>query len=97
MTRITDTEMTCESGRHHANPVRVGDPYGPWEVSWLPGRELTRNQAITAMVLTDYVEHSVEHSPAELEGRRWAFVEGWAAELRLTGQDAVGKIRGVRS
>ena len=93
MSRITDTQMTCESGRHYATPVRVGDPYGAWEVSWLPGRELTRNQAITAMVLTDYVDNSAP----EPRDRRWTFVNGWAAELRLTGQDAVNKIRGVRS
>jgi hypothetical protein len=62
-----------------------------WEVSWLPGRELTRNQAITAMVLTDYVEHQ----PPEPESPRWTCVEGWADELRLTGRDAVDKIRGA--
>ena len=93
MSRITDTDMTSENGRHHATPVRMGDPYGAWKVSWLPGRELTRNQAVTAMVLTDYVEHS----PAEPDRRRRAFVEGWAAELRLTGQDAIDRIRGARS
>jgi hypothetical protein len=93
MTTITDSQMTSESGRHHATPVRDGDPYGMWEVSWLPGRELTRNQAITAMILADYVDRQPQ--PPEPGCPRWTFVEGWADELRLTGRTAVDKIRGA--
>ena len=91
MTHITDKQMISESGHHHATPVRDGDPHGMWEVSWLPGRELTRNQAITAMVLVDYIDHR----PPEPESPRWTFIDGWADELRLTGRDAVDRIRGA--
>jgi len=90
MATITDTQMHSEHGDHHAVPVQAGDPYGTWEVSWLPGRELSRCQAITAMVLTDFIGHNapVPGSP------RWTFVVGWADELHLTAEEAVTRIQG---
>ncbi len=49
---------------------------------------LTRNQAITAMVLAETVADGLgEHTD-----KRWLFIEGWADELAMTGADAVGKI-----
>ena len=47
---INDTTMTSDQTPHTARhaPSRNG-----WEVSWLPGRILDRNSAITAMVLAD--------------------------------------------
>jgi hypothetical protein len=43
-----------------------------WEVSWLPGRLLTRNDAITAMVLADVTGLGDMHP----QHRLWAHVEG---------------------
>ena len=49
---------------------------------------LTRNQAITAMVLAETVADGLgEHTD-----KRWLVIEGWADELAMTGADAVGKI-----
>ena len=47
---INDTTMTSDQTAHTARhePSRNG-----WEVSWLPGRTLDRNTAITAMILAD--------------------------------------------
>src|SRR6266704_2046114 len=47
---INDTTMTSDQTPHMARhaPSRNG-----WEVSWLPGRALDRNSAITAMILAD--------------------------------------------
>src|SRR5690242_10851775 len=47
---INDTTMTSDQTPHTARhaPSRNG-----WEVSWLPGRALDRNSAITAMILAD--------------------------------------------
>ena len=59
-----------------------------WEVSWLPGRSLDRNSAITAMVLAD---HTREPDLNERH-RLWPFIESWAAELGLTGSDAVDQV-----
>lgn len=60
---------------------------GVWIVTWLPGRALTRNQAITAMMLTEAVAEGSDHT-----GKRWLFIGGWADELGITGTDAVAKI-----
>ena len=47
---INDSSMTSDQSAHTARhePGRNG-----WEVSWLPGRTLDRNTAITAMTLAD--------------------------------------------
>lgn len=47
-------------------------------MSWLPERTLTRNQAITAMVLGEAAGR--EPQPGD---RIWPFAEEWAAELGL--------------
>ena len=79
---IDDTTMTSDQSAHTARqaPSRNG-----WEVSWLPGQTLDRNTAITAMILADLVREEELH-----EGHRlWPHIQGWAAELGLTGHEAV--------
>ncbi|MGH3217242.1 MAG: hypothetical protein ACRDPY_00690 [Streptosporangiaceae bacterium] len=80
---ITDTAMTSDRTAHTARQA-PGREHG-WEVSWLPGQVLNRNAAITAMILADTA------AGADLdEGHRlWPHVQGWAAELGLTGPDAI--------
>ena len=57
-------------------------------MSWLPGRNLDRNSAITAMVLADTAADE-----RISEGHRiWPHIQGWATELGLTGRDAVAAI-----
>ena len=75
---INDTTMTSDQTAHTARqaPSRNG-----WEVSWLPGQILDRNTAITAMILADTAAEEDLH-----EGHRlWPHIQGWAAELGLTG------------
>ena len=82
---INDITMTSDQTPHTARhaPGRNG-----WEVSWLPGRTLDGNTAITAMVLADTTAD--EHIR---EGHRlWPHIQSWAAELGLTGTDAVAAI-----
>jgi hypothetical protein len=56
-------------------------------VSWLPGQLLDRNAAITAMILADTAAE--RDLP---EGHRlWPHIQGWGAELGLTGRDAVAR------
>ncbi|MGO9195381.1 MAG: hypothetical protein ACLP8X_44005 [Streptosporangiaceae bacterium] len=79
---INDTTMTSDQTAHTARhaPSRNG-----WEVSWLPGQILDRNSAITAMILAD-----TSADERVREGHRlWPHVQGWAAELGLTGPEAV--------
>jgi hypothetical protein len=80
--RIGEDAMTSQATTHRA--WRVSDPTTPaqqWQVSWLPGRALTRNQAITAMTLAEnyVVLASAGHA---------AVLAAWAAELDLS-PDAV--------
>jgi hypothetical protein len=59
-----------------------------WEVSWLPGRHIDRNSAITAMILADMVVSDDMHAGHRL----WPHVEGWAAELALTAPEALTQV-----
>ena len=79
---IYDTLMTSDQTPHTARhaPSRNG-----WEVSWLPGQTLDRNSAITAMILADLTgEEDLDE-----EHKLWRHIQGWAAELGLTGPEAV--------
>ena len=82
---INDTTMTSDQTAHTAR-LAPGRQHR-WEVSWLPGRALDRNSAITAMTLADLTgEHGLDE-----RHRLWPFIQGWAAELGLTGPDAINR------
>jgi hypothetical protein len=82
---ITDDQMTCTATGHTAHRGEAG-----WQVSWLPGRTLTRNQAITAMTLGEAAARNPQ--PGD---RLWSFAEGWATELGLpSAAEAVHMARG---
>ena len=83
---INDTTMTSDQSAHTARQAPGREHL--WEVSWLPGRVLDRNSAVTAMVLADQAgvhDLNQRHRP-------WPHIEGWAAELGLTGSDAVNRV-----
>ena len=82
---ITGTAMT--SDRSHCTARHSPDRNG-WEVSWLPGRLLDRNSAITAMTLADT---AAEH---DLNDRHplWPHFQSWAAELGLTAPGALSRV-----
>ena len=82
---ISDTTMTSDQTAHLAS-LAPGSQH-LWEVSWLPGKALDRNSAITAMVLADLAG---ERDLSERH-RLWPFIESWAAELGLTGSDAINQ------
>jgi hypothetical protein len=82
---INDTTMTSDQNPHTAwlTPGRQHQ----WEVSWLPGQTLDRNTAITAMTLAETAAEADLH-----EGHRfWPHIQSWAAELGLTGSDAIAR------
>ena len=82
--KIDDTSMTSDQTAHSARQL---PDRGGWEVSWLPGRLLDRNTAITAMTLADTASERDMH-----EGHRlWPHVQGWAEELGLMAPDAIAR------
>jgi len=82
---ITDTTMTSDQTAHTAR--QASDRQHQWEVSWLPGKVLDRNSTITAMTLAD---HAGERDLNERH-RLWPFIQNWAAELGLTGSEAINR------
>jgi hypothetical protein len=81
---ITGTTMTSD---HTAHTARQAPGRNGWKVSWLPGQALDRNTAITAMTLAEVAAKDDLH-----EGHRlWPHIQGWAAELGLTGPDAIAR------
>ena len=83
---INDTTITSDRTPHAARLASGEQRH--WEVSWLPGRRVTRNEAITAMTLAE------ASNPAEARdrNRRWPHIRGWAAELGITADQAVTRI-----
>ena len=79
---INDSSMTSDRTPHTA---RHAPDRGGWEVSWLPGQTLDRNTAITAMILADTTTEPGLHDGHRL----WPHIQSWAAELGLTGPQAV--------
>jgi hypothetical protein len=76
---IDDDRMSSKDTPHTA--TRHGDK---WEVSWLPGRKLSRNEAIAAIHLAWYVA-----TDASVGGSNWPFIAADAGELGMSGLDAV--------
>lgn len=70
--RVIDGHMTSEATGHHAD--YVGDDR--WVVDFLPGRQLTFDQARAAM--------KIAVAPEQLEVARWA------AALGMTAAEALG-------
>ena len=81
---ITDTTMTSPATPHTATTTGGG-----WQVSWLPGRTLNRNQATTAMVIANIVGSK---GVPRADDPIWLFLDGWAAELSLTAPGAVARV-----
>lgn len=82
---IGDLDMKSDGSPHAA---RKHPDTGRWSVSWLPGRDLSRRQAVVAMRLAD-----TACSPGmTADSPKWAAVDDWSAELGLSGPDAVSKI-----
>jgi hypothetical protein len=84
--KISDTEMTSDITRHTATRTDDG-----WTVTWLPGRTLTRDEAITAMTVAEMVIERA-HILADPSSKLWWFVDGWAAELGVTAAFAVAEV-----
>jgi hypothetical protein len=72
---IADTRITSDLGGCH-DTAKLRD--SGWSVTWLPGRALSQNQAITAMLLAEVY---AINPPAD--HKVWRHVPGWLAEIGL--------------
>lgn len=92
---ITDEQITSETTTHTArfSPYAAADGQGAWAVTWLRGRLLTFNQAITAMTIAETVGAAGGHiSWSEPESIRWwALINAMAQELHITGSFAAAE------
>ncbi|MET8426051.1 hypothetical protein ACFXG4_15415 [Nocardia sp. NPDC059246] len=79
---VSASMMTSDLTAHIARCVG-GDR---WVVSWLPGRTLSGQQAVTAMTIASTV---ADQAPSDAE---WALLDGLALELGLTAREAVGMV-----
>ena len=85
---ITDRVMRSPDTKHTAHRQLTAS----WTVTWLPDRALTRDQAITAMTIAEWVGRiPADAGPEAYDEKFWLFVDGWAAELGLSGPDAVAR------
>jgi hypothetical protein len=94
-TKISDSEMSSDQTRHTATVVPgaviEGGPTA-WSVSWLPGRLLLRNQAITAMTIAEVIGgHDLTGDPLHAGHRLWPHLDSWAAELGISGPQALAE------
>jgi hypothetical protein len=75
--KITDQKITSDRTEHWA------EFRGWWSVSWAPGRQFAREQAVTAMMLTEALRVGVtKDSP------QWQQCADWAAELGFSLSEA---------
>lgn len=94
--RIGEHTMISDQTVHYAHRSNLPtNPPGGWLVSWLPGRPLSRNQAITAMTLAEAVV-TMQDEGALHDHWLWPHVDNWARELGLTGPDAMAAERIAR-
>lgn len=87
--QITDDLMESNQTEHRA--VRVSAPCQPqqWRVSWLPGRLLGRNEAVTAMTVAETL---ADGPPTGHVAR--LLVTAYAAELRLDAGEVLTRLTG---
>jgi hypothetical protein len=89
---ITDRVMRSPDTGHTAKAWPVPDEPTLWSVTWLPGRALTQDQAEAAMsIAVDVGRMPADAGPEAYSPAFWARMDTWAAELGISGPDAVAR------
>ena len=90
---ITGSEMTSDTTRHTAELVKLPSPLTgySWQVTWLPGQHLTRDEAITAMTIAEFV---ITHRSAlaDVLSPAWSHLAAWADEIGITPERALALV-----
>jgi ribosomal protein L37AE/L43A len=84
---VTDTLIRSPCTAHTAELSGNG-----WTVTWLPGRILTRSQAEAAMNIAEELGAIPAGADPEDDDVLWDCINGWAADLGLSGRDAVARV-----
>lgn len=82
---IYDTEITSNTTTHTATARPLPGQPATWTVTWLLGRVLTRNEAITAMTIAETTATPAD--PRNAAEDRRLNLESWAAELGLSADE----------
>lgn len=87
---ITDRLIRSADTRHVARLTPGSDP-AEWRVTWLPGRALTRDQAVAAMALADALGSTAafDCDPECYDDKWWKIADALAAPLGMSGPEAV--------
>lgn len=72
---VGDDAMASTETQHSATCVDEC-----WEVSWLPDRALSRDDAVTALMLVE-LYHTLAELPAT--HRRWRLARQWESEIGI--------------
>jgi hypothetical protein len=83
---IANDRITSDQTEHTAE-LRHYEAGDAWRVSWLPKRLMDRNAAITAITLAEQVDRN-----GLWDCRSSANIDAWAAELGLSGPQAIGML-----
>jgi hypothetical protein len=90
---ITDRMIRSAYTRHTATAWPVPGEPTLWTVTWLPGRNLTQDQAEAAMGIAEEVGRiPVGAQPEAWTEGLWERVGTWAAAVGLSGPDAVVRV-----
>jgi hypothetical protein len=81
---ITGNLMSSTDTRHTARLTESG-----WAVTRLTGKVPSRDEAITAMTIADVVGRDRHNLTAS--DPLWPHIDGWAAELGMSGPDAAAR------
>jgi hypothetical protein len=93
--RLTTTDRMIRSAytRHTATAWPVPGETTLWTVTWLPDRNLTRDQAEAAMNIAEAVGRiPADASPETWTAGLWEHLDSWAAALGISGPNAVVQV-----
>ena len=90
---VTDRMIRSAYTRHTATAWPVPGEPTLWTVTWLPGRNLTRDQAQAAMSIAEAVGRiPLDAGPEAWTAGLWERLDSWAAVLGLSGASAVVQV-----
>lgn len=91
---VTEDTISSDFTRQSARRARPA----VWQLSWLPGHRLSRDQAMYGMMIAELIAQVHDEARSRRVGfthRLWPEIDQCAAELGMTGADAVVRLVGA--